>query len=158
MYFPAARFIPFIQLDLCVLEHVNAPSLQQHGPKLVSVATENLEQNNALAVEFTTLLEEVYLDCGHNREAVRCIYFELTGKLCNTRIQEFLDVHRQLAAKKDGGTSTLSGQNLRDKLHCIIISHKTKIIISFYILLLLLLLPCLLSFFFSSGAMGIVKS
>ena len=36
MYFPAAWFIPFIRhVDLCVLEHVNAPSLQQHGPKLL---------------------------------------------------------------------------------------------------------------------------
>ena len=116
MYFPAARFIPFIQhVDTCVKEHANAQSLQVHGSKLVAVTTEKLYQKSALKAEFITVIQEVYLDCDRDKEVVHCIYLELIRKLCNTRIHEFLDVHRQVAAKRDGG-ATLSGQNLRDKL------------------------------------------
>ena len=117
MYFPAARYIPFIMhVDQCVLEHANEQSLQEHGATLVAVVTKHLRQNNDLEEEFTTLLAEVYLDYVRNKEVVHKIYLEFTRKLCNTRIQEFLDVYRQLAAKKEDGKHTLSGQNLRDKL------------------------------------------
>ena len=116
MYFPAARFIPFIQhVDTCVKEHANPQALQVHGSKLVAVATEKLNQKSALKAEFITVIEEVYLDYDRDKEVVHCIYLELIRKLCNTRLHEFLDVHRQVAAKKDGG-ATLSGQNLRYKL------------------------------------------
>ena len=116
MYFPAAQFILFIQhVDTCVKEHATAQSLQVHGSKLVAVTTEKLYQKSALKAEFITVIQEVYLDCDRDKEVVHCIYLELIRKLCNTRIHEFLDVHRQVAAKRDGG-ATLSGQNLRDKL------------------------------------------
>ena len=79
------------------------------------MATENLHHNTHLEVQFITLLKEIYLDYDQNRDLVHTIFLEFTRKLCNTRIQEFLDVHHQVAAK-DGGQLTLSGQNLRDKL------------------------------------------
>ena len=79
------------------------------------MATENLWQNKDLETQFVTLLKECYEDY-HRTEIVHTIFHELTRRLCNTRIQEFLDVFRQVAATKDGGASTLSGQNLRDKL------------------------------------------
>ena len=117
MYFPAARYIPFIKnVDKCVLEYANESSFKQHGSRLVEVATEKLRQNGDLETQFISLFKEIYLDYDQNRETVHGIFLEFTRKLCNTRIQEFLDVHRQVAAKKDGGKSTLSGQNLRDKL------------------------------------------
>ena len=47
--------------------------------------------------------------------AVQNVYLELTRKLCNTRLQEFIDVYRRTAAKK-GGSSTIACQNLRAKL------------------------------------------
>ena len=105
-----------MHVDQCVLEHANEQSLQEHGATLVAVVTKHLRQNNDLEEEFTTLLAEVYLDYVRNKEVVHKIYLEFTRKLCNTRIQEFLDVYRQLAAKKEDGKHTLSGQNLRDKL------------------------------------------
>ena len=114
MYFPAVRYIPFIEhVDQCVLEHTNEKSLQEHGSSLVGVVTAHLRQNKDLEKEFITLLTELY---SRNTEVVQKIYLEFTRKLCNTRIQEFLDVYRQLAAKKEDGKHTLSGQNLRDKL------------------------------------------
>ena len=117
MYFPAPRFIPFIKnVDKCVLEYANESSFKQYGSRLVEVATEKLRQNDDLETQFISLLKESYQDYDHNREMVHRIFMEITRKLCNTRIQEFLDVQRQIAAKKDDGASTLSGQNLRDKL------------------------------------------
>lgn len=65
--------------------------------------------------QFISVLKDIYLDYSQNGETVHRVFLEFTRKLCNTRIQEFLDVHRQVAAKGDG-KSTLSGQNLRDKL------------------------------------------
>ena len=58
------------------------------------------------------------------------IFLEFTRKLCNTRKPEFFDVHHQVAAKNDGGKSTLSRQNLRDKI--VNISHNIKITIDTY--------------------------
>ena len=116
MYFPAARYIPFIKsVDKCTLEYANESLLKEHGSRLVEVATEKLRQNSDLEKQFISLLKEIYQDYDENREAVHGVFLEFTRKLCNTRIQEFLDVHRQVAAK-DGGKSTLSGQNLRDQL------------------------------------------
>ena len=115
-YFPASRFIPFIKkVDQCVLEYPNCSSYKKHGSRLVEEATENLWQNKDLETQFVILLKECYEDY-HRTEIVHTIFHELTRKLWNTRIQQFLDVFRQVAATKDGGASTLSGQNLRDKL------------------------------------------
>ena len=115
MYFPDVHYIPFIKnLDACVLAYANELSFKQYGSKLVEIATEKLRQNNNLEIQFSSLIHESVSD--HEREAVHEVYLEMTRKLCNTRIQEFLDAHRQVTAKKDGGTETLSGQNLRDKL------------------------------------------
>jgi hypothetical protein len=94
------------------LEYANNLSLNQYGSRLVEVVTEKLRQKDDLEVQFITLLKERYEE---NKEAVRRIFLEFTRKLCNTRIQEFLDTYRQIAAKDDSA-STLSGQNLRDKL------------------------------------------
>ena len=117
MYFLAARYIPFIKnVDKCVLEYANDSSIKQHGSRLVEVATEKLRQNGDLETQFISSLKEIDLDYDQNRETVHEIFLEFTRKLCNTRIQEYLDVHRQVAAKRDGDKSTLSGQNLRDKL------------------------------------------
>lgn len=116
MYFPAACYILFIRnVDRCVLQYANEASLKQFGSKLVEVATTNLRQNSNLEVQFNSILQDVYNDYEDHKELVHNIFTEFTRKLCNTRIQEFLDAHRQLAAK-DGGKTTLSGQNLRDKL------------------------------------------
>ena len=48
-------------------------------------------------------------------EAVVAVYNEFVRKLCNTRLNEFVVVQKQLTAVKDGKAS-LTGQNLRDTL------------------------------------------
>ena len=97
MYFPAARCIPFISnVDMCVLKYANESSFTQHGSRLVEVATEKLRHH--LEVQFISLVKEIYLDYDQNRDTVHSVFLEFTRILCNTRIPEFLDVHRQVAA------------------------------------------------------------
>ena len=116
MYFPAACYIPFIRsVDKCVLQYANETSFKDLGDSLVEVATKNLQQNGELEVQFNSIIQTVYKDFDQHKELVHKVFTEFTRKLCNTRLQEFLDAHRQMAAKNSGKT-TLSGQNLRDKL------------------------------------------
>ena len=116
MYFPAVRYIPFIRnVDKCVLQYANEASLKKLGSRLVEVATANLRQNSSLEEQFNSIVQVMYNNYDDHKAIVHTVFTEFTRKLCNTRIQEFLDSHRQLAAK-DSGKTTLSGQNLRDKL------------------------------------------
>lgn len=48
-------------------------------------------------------------------KAVAAVYNEFIRKICNTRLNEFIVVHKQLTAVEDGKAS-LTGQNLRDTL------------------------------------------
>lgn len=48
-------------------------------------------------------------------EAVSTVYHEFSRKLCNTRLDEFIVVQKQVAAAEVGKAS-LTGQNLRDTL------------------------------------------
>lgn len=58
----------------------------------------------------------VYIeDTNTQTKAVDTVYKEFARKLCNTRINEFLDTQKQLMATSTG-KATLSGQNLRDTL------------------------------------------
>jgi len=57
-----------------------------------------------------------------NSSAVSTLYEKFTTKLCNTRIQEFLDSFKHAMARKQGEAS-VSGQNLRDKL----LTHHTNL-------------------------------
>ncbi|SMN01934.1 hypothetical protein SPONN_220 [uncultured Candidatus Thioglobus sp.] len=111
MHFPKECFIPFFKaVDQCVCEHANEDSLKKHGSKLVEAAFKKLRSCPELEVQFKSIVGNTF-----ETEVVKNVYLELTRKLCNTRIQEFLDVHRQKAASV-GGSSTMAGQNLRDTL------------------------------------------
>ena len=48
-------------------------------------------------------------------EALSVVYNEFSRKICNTRLNEFVNVQKQLVAVKEGKAS-LTGQNLRDTL------------------------------------------
>ena len=112
MYFPDNSYIPFFrELDKCVLKYANESSFKQYGSRLVEVASEQVRLNPELERHFTSLIRERFQDYTSTlKEAVQDIYLEMIRKLSNTRIQEFLDSHCQVAAKTDG-SSTLSGQN-----------------------------------------------
>lgn len=57
--------------------------------------------------------------------AVTRVFETLVSKLCNTRIQEFLDSFKHATARNQG-TASVSGQNLRDKLLTHHINLKSK--------------------------------
>ena len=57
--------------------------------------------------------------------AIETVYLELTRKLCNTRIQEFLDSTKQIESA-NAGKGTLKGQNLRDNLLSKHVNLKSK--------------------------------
>lgn len=109
-------FLPFLkEVDACVLENENA--LQRYGSKLMEVTTHQLRADQTLEDKFKTLSEKL----ASSKENVTCfqveltsVYIELTRKLCNTRIEEFLSSHHQIHAAKQGNAT--SGQNLRDCL------------------------------------------
>ncbi len=92
MHFPKECFIPFFKaVDQCVCEYVNEDSLKKYGSKLVEIAFQKFRSCPGLLVGNT-----------FETKAVENVYLELTRKLCNTRVQEFIDVHRQKAAKEGG--------------------------------------------------------
>ena len=84
MHFPKESFIPFFRaVDQCILEHANENALKKHGSKLVEVATHS---NKEIEVQFKHLVSKDF-----EQSAVQNVYLELTRKLCNTRLQEFID-------------------------------------------------------------------
>ena len=96
----------------------------------MEVTTHQLRANQTLEDKFKTLLSE---KLASSKENVTCfqveltsVYIELTRKLCNTRIEEFLSSHHQVHAAKQGNATT-SGQNLRDCLLSQHVNLKTQI-------------------------------
>ena len=125
MYFPKTRFIPFIKaVDKIVLEYANELSFKEYGAKLVEVTTKQVRQNEELECQFNRLVQSDFDDFIVYQDSVHEVYLELTRKLCNTRIQEYLDSHQQAVVAVEG-KRTLSGQNLRDTLLAHHVSSKS---------------------------------
>lgn len=82
---------------------------------LVKVTTAELIQQKVLFDCFIDALSKRVKDIDKESEAISVVYNEFSRKLCNTRLNEFVVVHKQLAAVKEGKAS-LTGQNLRDTL------------------------------------------
>lgn len=117
MYFPDEVFLPFIKsLDDCVRENANEEKFICYSKNLVKITTEQVKQNQVLFKKFKGIIYSKVGDLEFAEgNSVITVYNEFTRKLCNTRINEFLDTFRQKAAASKG-KATLSGQNLRDTL------------------------------------------
>lgn len=78
-----------------------------------------------LKEEFTSVLKMLLpsmVPDADNEQAITSIYEEMSRKLCNTRIQEFVSATKQdLAAKK--GLASTTDTNLRTTL----LAHHTKL-------------------------------
>ena len=117
MYFPRKELLPFLQeIDVAIKHFANEESFQKYGKKLVEVAVSSTTSKDGLAESF----QNVLVHCFSNPEelpksAVSRVFETLVSKICNTRIQEFLDTFKQATARKQG-IASVSGQNLRDKL------------------------------------------
>ena len=116
MYFPDREFLPYLkEVDTLVRENANEDMFQRYGQDLVTVTTTSIMHNKELRGRFNQCYLTKSKDADVQSKAIDNVYKEFTRKLCNTRINEFLDSQRQmLAATK--GKATLSGQNLRDSL------------------------------------------
>ena len=68
-----------------------------------------------LRAKFNHALLTKSKDADVQSNAVETVYKEFTRKLCNMRINEFLDSQRQIMASQKG-KATITGQNLRDSL------------------------------------------
>lgn len=97
----------------------NEQEFRKHGSKLIEVVMQSIHNNQGLEEQFKLQFD------GSSPESVHSVYLEFTRKLCNTRIQEFIDVYRQRAAKDDG-LATIAGQNLRDTLLTYHVNPKTS--------------------------------
>ena len=85
------------------------------GKHLIEVATERVKNNSELRETYTETLLTIFDSIEGMTNTVDKVYSELTRKLCNTRLAEFVDSFKQIEASKVG-SATLSGLNLRDTL------------------------------------------
>jgi hypothetical protein len=116
MYFPDWEFLPYLkELDTRVRENANEDVFQRYGQDLVTVTTTLIMHNKELREQFNQCYLGKSKDGDVQSEAVNNVYNEFTRKLCNTRLNEYLDSHRQMMVANKG-KATLSGQNLRDSL------------------------------------------
>ena len=74
-----------------------------------------MQNDKSLFVSFTTAISKIARDVEETDDALISVYREFSRKICNTRLNEFIDAQKQLSLKKSGKAS-LSGQNLRDTL------------------------------------------
>ena len=116
MYFPDLALLPFIKsVDTCVRENTNDIGFKRYGKNLVTVVTEQVQRNELLRKEFDAFVYSKVDSAQSADKVIDSVYSEFCRKLCNTRVNEFLDTYRQKLAK-DKGKATLTGQNLRDSL------------------------------------------
>ena len=107
MYFLCEEFLIFLkELDACVLENANQTSLERYGARLVEIATQQLKANIQLEDNFKkllySLLESQQDVADKYKTELTSVYAEISRKLCNTRLGEFLSAHQQVAAAKKG--------------------------------------------------------
>lgn len=127
MYFPDKEFIPFLkELDMRVQENTNEETFRRFGHELASVTTNLITCNKELRTMFNEAINRICKDVNVQTKAVDNVYKEYARKLCNTRVNEFLDTQKQLMATSTG-KATLSGQNLRDTLLSLHVNLKTTV-------------------------------
>ena len=131
MYFPTQDFVPFLrEVDACITENANEKALERYGAKLVEITTQQLIANQELEDTFILFLTSKLNLSEEDKKLygteLNSVYTELTRKLCNTRIQEFLDSHHQISVARKGSATT-SGLNLRDNLLPLHINLKSTI-------------------------------
>ena len=110
-------FCPLLeaQMNVCVKIQMRRALLVMEK-NLVKITAEQVKQNQVLFTKFKDIIyEKVGASEFPEGNNVVAVYNEFSRKLCNTRINEFLDTFRQKAAAGEG-KATILGQNLRDTL------------------------------------------
>ena len=96
---------------------MNSPPLE--------VTTAHIQKDPQLFKSFTAAISEIAMDIDDTNPSLISVYKEFSRKICNTRLNEFIDVQKQLSVMKSGKAS-LSGQNLRDTLLTSHVQMKTR--------------------------------
>ena len=94
---------------------VGGGRVNYYSTYLVKVTMTELTGNKVLFDCFVDALSKRVDVVDKESESVSAVYNEFSRKLCNTRLNEFIVVQKQLAAAEVGKAS-LTGQNLRDTL------------------------------------------
>lgn len=92
---------------------------------VLQVTTSHVQSNKSLFTSFVATISKIARDVEATDEALISVYGEFSRKICNTRLNEFIDVQKQLSVMKSGKAS-LSGQNLRDTLLTPRVNMKTR--------------------------------
>jgi hypothetical protein len=118
MYFPDKFCYHYFVRSLanCVRENANKESFERYGKNLVKVVSEQVSHNQLLIEQFQDFIKGKVKDAELTDSAIISVYSEFSRKLCNTRLNEFLDAYRQTVATEKG-KATLAGQNLRDTIN-----------------------------------------
>ena len=74
------------------------------------MVTEKVQRNELLRKVFDAFVNSKVDSAQSADKAIDSVYSKFCRKLCNTRVNEFLDTYRQKLAK-DKGKATLTGQN-----------------------------------------------
>ena len=90
------------------------------------MVTQQVQHNQELLKEFETFLCSKVKGVQLSDKPIASVYSEFSRKLCNTRVNEFLDTYRQRLATEKGKV-TLAGQNLRDTLLSQHVNIKSKL-------------------------------
>lgn len=91
----------------------------------LQVTTRHVQSSKSLFASFVATISKIARDVDETDDAFISVYREFSRKICNTRLNEFIDVQKQLSVMKSGKAS-LSGQNLRDTLLTPHVNMKTR--------------------------------
>ena len=68
---------------------------------LVKVVSEQVSHNQLLIEQFQNFIKEKVEGAELTNNAILSVYSEFSRKLCNTRLNEFLDAYKQLPQKRE---------------------------------------------------------
>ena len=109
----SSALLPFLEkLLLEINKHINRQKLRKHGKNMVSEALSKITQITDLENSFDTCLKNINVDIN---ESLNNIRIELTKKVFNSRVNEFMEAQKELDLESKG-KSTDTDQSLRDML------------------------------------------
>lgn len=100
------------------MENANESTFKKYGTEMIEVAvkaTQEFQQQFKSLITNRLLEKHANVNMSKFDSTIILVYKEISCKLCNTRLGEFISATQQKLAASQG-KSTLAGQNLRDEL------------------------------------------
>ena len=76
-----------------MFEKMQTRSFQRYGKNLVKVVSEQVSHNQLLIKQFQDFIKEKVKGAELTNNAILSVYSEFSRKLCNTRLNKFLDAY-----------------------------------------------------------------